>query len=223
MLVHEGPTADASLVPQDGLALSCAAEEASEAPKFHTQAAHEALHVVTVHPWLVSVHGTRRAFQLLGVRLPTANLPRSAATLRHAVHVGLGRPLGRLAELKHVVVELEQLGGLAKSLTLGIPSVLASTDDGPRHVLLTLGAHDAPADALAGPLLVAVDAPTMSRAPSPRQRVREDGPMALLRTVIVQDVNAHLLPVVLGHDVRRSSLPRPPVASSPHAQDVRDS
>lgn len=149
------------------------------------------------------------------------NLPKPAATTIHAVHVGLGRPIGRVAKIEHVVDEVEKIGGVTQIPSLGVPSVLARADDGPRHVLITVGPHDGPTDALTRPFLVTVDAAPLGRASSPGQRLGQDGPVAMKGTALVQNVNANRVPVVLIHDVRLGGRPEPSVTPRPDAQDVR--
>lgn len=85
----------------------------------------------------------------------------------HAGYVGVGRPPRRLPELKDIVIEVEQVGGLTEVLTLGVPSVLAGADDGPRRVPITVGPHEVPEDTLADALLAAMNTASVVHTPGP--------------------------------------------------------
>lgn len=84
-----------------------------------------------------------------------------------AGHIGVGRPPRRLPELKDIVIEVEQVGGLTEVLTLGVPPVLTGADDGPWRVPITVGPHEVPENTLADALLAAMNTASVVHTPGP--------------------------------------------------------
>lgn len=95
------------------------------------------------------------------------NLLRPAFSGPYALHSGLRRPPRGLAQLKDIVIEVEEVGGLAPVLTLSLSPVLARPNDGPRDIPIAVGPHNGPTDALTWPFLIAVDTPPVGRTASP--------------------------------------------------------
>lgn len=133
--------------------------------------------------------------------MPTPNPSQLRTTLPLAGHVGDRRPTGWLPQLENVVVEVQELGGLTEGVALGVPPVLAGTDDGSWRVPVTVEPHEGSTDALANVPVVAVHTPSLVHAAGPRQRVGQEIPVPQLRAIVVPSLDADLSAVILRHDV----------------------
>lgn len=158
-------------VPEVILAVPCALVETVQAVLADAEATEETIHAGPSQARILPLPFRLEAAQMPGARVTAPDPSRVRPALPRAGHIGDERPPRRLPEVEHVVVEVEQIGGLAEGVTLGVPPVLAGAHDGPWRVPIAIGAHKTPTDALTDVPLVTMDAAPVVHAPGPEQRL----------------------------------------------------